>query len=122
MSSNLDARLRALERRDSCPEFVNLKPPIPLAGMSKTWQDQYHKDPEVISKVWYTTIADYHERHIEEWQQENGTRAMPPWYRLLSDDNAEWYKDCKGQAEAKLVIWQALGNKTNNDNEVENGN
>lgn len=118
MSKEIEARLRALEKRQQSTEWwANLKPVLPLAGMSKTWQDQYHKDPEVLSLIWQKTVKEYNDKHIDEWRknpskyadEDGNISSMPPWYRLVPHDNSEWYKELKDHAETSLVMWQTVG-------------
>lgn len=118
MSKELEARLRTLEHRLQSGEFwQNIKTPIPLAGMSKTWQDQYRKDPEVISELWHSVVNDYNDKHIDEWRQHpeqykdayGKISNTPPWYSLVPDDQSEWYKELIQDAEVSLVLWQTVG-------------
>lgn len=124
MSKDLEARLRRLEQKQSKPDYTRLKPIIPLAGMSKSWIEQYHKDPEVISIIWQDVIKEYHEQHIRDFEQHpehytdelaklsnNKTisLAIPPWYRLIPSDKSEWYKTCVHNAETRLTFWQTVG-------------
>lgn len=117
MSKDLDARLRRLEQKQSTPDYSTLKPITPLAGMSDSWVGQYHRDAEVLSIIWQDVIKEYNEQHINEWRQHPETYAnadgtisgIPPWYRLLPDDNAVWYKECKERAETKLILWLTVG-------------
>ena len=118
MSKDLEARLRRLEQKQSKPDYTKLKPVVPLAGMSETWQKQYHKDPEVLGLIWQKVIQEYHEQHIRDFEQHpehyaNGEgkvpQGIPPWYRLIPDDNTEWYKECKNTAETNLIFWQTVG-------------
>lgn len=118
MSKEIEARLRALEKRQHSTEWwANLKPVLPLAGMSETWQEQYHKDPKILEDIWHDTVRDYHQKHIDEWRKnpskyadkDGNISSIPPWYRLVPHDDSEWYKELVQDAETSLVLWQALG-------------
>ena len=70
MSDRIKARLDSLEKRYTKPTYAfedMPKPPVPLADMSKEWQDQYHKDPNMISMIWQRVVREYHEAHIQAW-------------------------------------------------------
>lgn len=119
MSKDLDARLRRLEQQNTTGNFDldHLpRPAMPLASMSKEWQDQYHKDPKILEDIWHDTVRDYHQKHIDEWRQhperyadDNGniSQGLPPWLRLVPHDSGVW-RDMVKDASTRFTVWRIL--------------
>lgn len=118
MSSDLNARLRALERQGQ-DKMLTPKLVLPLAGMSERWLEQYKKDPEVLSLIWDRTVKDYREQHAQEWREhpEHFTnfkgepctsKDIPPWGSLLiTDERVE--NELHDKAETALIFWLTVG-------------
>ena len=109
MSDRLKARLDSLERHYTKPslDFDGLpKPPLPLAGMSKEWQEQYHKDPNTLGMIWHRVLREYHDEHLEGWLESGHRTGSPPWGMIIPPD--ETYDELSRLAEARLTLYTAL--------------
>lgn len=109
MSDRIKARLDSLEKRYTKPTYAfedMPKPPVPLANMSKEWQDQYHKDPNMISMIWQRVVREYHESHIQAWLDSERRTPTPPWGMIIPPK--EIYDELSQIAEARLTLYTAL--------------